>query len=237
MSSPFEIQRALQARGYDPGPVDGIWGRRSIAALNKFQAANNLDPDGIPGRVTVGVLNAVPPAGGNVPVLPTPTKPVWYAEAERLMGIRETPGAASNPIIMSWPRALGKWVASVYKSDATPWCGLFVGHVIGATLPQEALPANPLSALAWAKFGRRLAAPSLGAICVFTRTGGGHVGFYAGEDAGAIHVLGGNQSDQVCIIRKSRNQLQAMRWPASAPTPIGGRIQRAASGSLSQNEA
>ena len=239
MSSPLDIQRALQTRGYDPGPIDGVWGRRTIAALKRFQAANNLDADGIPGRVTVGVLNAIPPKGASLdaPILPTPTKPVWYAEAERLMGIRETPGAASNPTIIGWARSLGGWVASAYKTDATPWCGLFVGHVIAATLPQEPLPANPLSALAWAKFGRHLAAPALGAICVFTRTGGGHVGFYAGEDAGAIHVLGGNQSDQVCIIRKSRAQLRDMRWPATAPTPIGGRVLRAASGGLSQNEA
>ena len=35
-----EIQLALQAKGFDPGPIDGVRGRMTIAAVKAFQAAN-----------------------------------------------------------------------------------------------------------------------------------------------------------------------------------------------------
>jgi peptidoglycan hydrolase-like protein with peptidoglycan-binding domain len=28
--------------GFDPGPLDGIWGKRTRSALNQYQAANGL---------------------------------------------------------------------------------------------------------------------------------------------------------------------------------------------------
>ena len=37
-----EIQAALKARGYDPGPVDNIMGSQTKAALVKFQKDNGL---------------------------------------------------------------------------------------------------------------------------------------------------------------------------------------------------
>lgn len=41
-----ELQRALKSLGFDPGPVDGIWGHRSRGALERFQAAVGFIPDG-----------------------------------------------------------------------------------------------------------------------------------------------------------------------------------------------
>ena len=37
-----KIQRALKDAGYDPGPIDGVLGSQTRAALIKFQKANNL---------------------------------------------------------------------------------------------------------------------------------------------------------------------------------------------------
>lgn len=228
-----DIQRALKAQGHDPGPVDGAWGRRTIAALKHFQAAKGLTVDGIPGPKTIAALQPAAMTGSSLL-----TRPVWFAEAERFKGLHEVAGPASNPTILGWAKSLSRWVASVYKSDATPWCGLFVGHVIATVLPNEPLPTNPLSALAWAKFGTSLPAPSIGAICVFKRKGGGHVGFYAGEDETAVHVLGGNQSDAVtATARVSKERLVGYRWPATAPKPSSGRVSRAAGEPLSINEA
>lgn len=230
MVSISDIQRALAAGGFDPGPIDGAWGRRSIAAAKLFQKARGLTVDGVIGSATLAALMP------NLPKAWTPL-PVWYAEAQRLKGVRETPGAKSSAVILGWAAAFGGWVKSAYRDDATPWCGLFAGHCIGVTLPAEVLPSNPLSALAWAKFGEKLAKPSLGAICVFSRKGGGHVGFYAGEDAEAVHVLGGNQSDAVTITRVSKSRLVAYRWPLTAPAATGGAVARADTGALSRNEA
>ncbi|MCJ2050882.1 TIGR02594 family protein [Methylobacterium sp. J-070] len=234
--SPRAIQSRLIRLGYDCGPAgaDGVWGRRSIAALKLFQGSHGLGPDGIASRATLARLFPEEPA-------PVP-RPAWYAEAQRLQGLREAPGPASNPTILAWARTLGGFAARFYRDDATPWCGLFAAHCIGATLPDEPLPANPLSALAWAAFGTPLPTGRDGAICVFRRKGGGHVGFYAGEDAEAFHVLGGNQRDSVSIARVARVRLEAIRWPATAPAPaangaLGGARILAARGALSADEA
>ncbi|UIY44120.1 NlpC/P60 family protein [Methylobacterium radiotolerans] len=230
--TPVAIQTRLIQLGLDLGPTkaDGVWGRRSIAALKQFQGSHGLNPDGVASRATLKLLFPEDPA-------PVPV-PVWYAEATRLKGTRETPGAKSNPVILSWAQKLGGFAARYYRDDATPWCGLFVGHCIGATLPDEVLPSNPLSALAWAQFGVSVSNGRVGSVCVFKRTGGGHVGFYVGEDADAIHVLGGNQSDNVTIARVAKARLVALRWPKTAPAPApGAATVLEARGKLSTNEA
>jgi len=48
-----EAQRLLTALGYAPGPIDGIAGRRTRAAVRAFQAANGLPADG---RITDPLL-------------------------------------------------------------------------------------------------------------------------------------------------------------------------------------
>lgn len=40
------IQARLQNLGYDPGPIDGVFGPRTSAAVKAFQEANGLDPTG-----------------------------------------------------------------------------------------------------------------------------------------------------------------------------------------------
>jgi hypothetical protein len=47
-----EIQGALARLGYDPGPVDGMWGSRTRAAVKAFQADAGLIADGIVGPKT-----------------------------------------------------------------------------------------------------------------------------------------------------------------------------------------
>lgn len=47
-----ELQRRLSDEGCDPGPIDGIFGRRTKAAVVAFQKANGLQPDGVCGPLT-----------------------------------------------------------------------------------------------------------------------------------------------------------------------------------------
>lgn len=162
--------------------------------------------------------------------------PKMIVEALKLFGTMEKPGSANNPIIVAWAKEVGGEVADVYKADSIPWCGLFMAVV--AKRAGKELPRHPLWALSWSAFGAKTGAPALGDVLVFSRNGGGHVGLYVGEDASAFHVLGGNQSDRVCITRIAKARLYAARRPLYRVQPANVRpIHLEAAGALSLNEA
>lgn len=151
-----------------------------------------------------------------------------------LYGTLEGPGDSNNPTILSWAAEMG--VGSLYNADSIPWCGLFAGVVCKRA--GESLPNHLLWALSWASFGSVVANAEAGLadILVFTRSMGGHVGFYVGEDADCFYSLGGNQSDSVSIARIAKARLYAVRrgrleGPARKVT-VGG-----AGGIISTNEA
>jgi uncharacterized protein (TIGR02594 family) len=128
---------------------------------------------------------------------PLPAAYAWLAaeagprvlvEALALFGTKEVPGTASNPAILAWAREVS--VAGAYTNDGIAWCGLFAAVAKRSGFEPV---ANPLWARNWLTFGTKASTPALGDILVFSRPGGGgHVGFYVGEDATAYHVLGGN---------------------------------------------
>ncbi len=228
-----QLQQALAARGFDPGPIDGAMGRLTAAAITAFQAANGLDPDGIAGPLTQAALGAAPAPADSLQSLAMP----WFLEAQRCIGVTEDTGPGSNPLIIGWGRRLG----ISYTDDEVPWCGLFAAHCIGLTMPGEALPTNPLGARAWSGFGVPCPVPQPAAVMVFWRkspaSGLGHVAFYVGEDANSYHILGGNQSNAVNVIRIARGRLVGARWPRGAPPPSGEQRIVMADGRLSVNEA
>jgi murein L,D-transpeptidase YcbB/YkuD len=53
-----ELQQALTAAGYDPGPADGTYGEPTEAAVVAFQQANGLAVDGRVGPETAAALNS-----------------------------------------------------------------------------------------------------------------------------------------------------------------------------------
>lgn len=148
----------------------------------------------------------------------TAPEPAWLRHARTLIGTREAAGPANSPTIMGWAKKLGaKVLGMVYNADSVPWCGLFVA----TCLAQDGVAAAPIAvrAKAWAMWGANLAAAKLapGAVLVFDRAGGGHVGFYVGEDQTCYHVLGGNQGDRVSIMRLEKSRCVARRWPLGRP--------------------
>mgnify|MGYP001042647407 FL=1 len=230
----------LTIHGTYAGIVDAVPGRQMTAALRRFQGAVKLPITGLADQATVDALRLSPNTTKPAVAAPKfPAEPVWMREARRYMGLKEIVGPASNATIMSWARRAGKsWIASFYTNDDIPWCGLFVNNAVSVTLPKEVLLANPLSALAWAKFGIELTVPVVGAILVFKRPGGGHVGFYVGEDATHYYVLGGNQSNSVSITRIAKERLVAIRYPRTGGDPVGGRVKLTVAGApVSSNEA
>lgn len=154
--------------------------------------------------------------------------PTWLMIARRYEGTQEIAGPATSPVILRWLNGLGAW----WRDDETPWCGTFVAHCL-----QEAAQPIPklwMRAKSWADYGALLRRDRLaqGAILVFDRQGGGHVGFYVGEDANYYFVLGGNQSNGVNVSKIAKSRCVASRWPRGVPVlggPVamsGGKVSR-----------
>jgi hypothetical protein len=53
----LELQKFLNAHGYESGPEDGKFGPKTLAAVIRFQLANGLAGDGIVGPLTRAALN------------------------------------------------------------------------------------------------------------------------------------------------------------------------------------
>lgn len=151
--------------------------------------------------------------------LKSEASPKILVEAVKLIGTKETVGKEHNPTILEWAEELG--LQKTYTNDEIPWCGLFVAicaHRAGVEVVK-----SPLWALSWAKYGTYSQTPMLGDILTFKRNGGGHVGIYVGEDDKCYHVLGGNQSNQVNVIRIDKKRLFEARrtaWKIAQPANV-----------------
>jgi peptidoglycan hydrolase-like protein with peptidoglycan-binding domain len=53
----IEVQSLLATAGFAPGPVDGIFGSQTYAAVRSFQSANGLPVDGVVGEATFAALS------------------------------------------------------------------------------------------------------------------------------------------------------------------------------------
>ncbi len=54
------LQRALAAKGFSPGAIDGDFGGKTTAAVKAFQSAAGLSPDGVVGHNTWKALEPLP---------------------------------------------------------------------------------------------------------------------------------------------------------------------------------
>lgn len=189
-----DIQRVLETLGHSPGVIDGLWGLRTAQALKSLLASNGH-------------------AASRLPTGPLP----WIVEARSALGRHEL---RDRSWLMGWLKRDGRTLGDPSK---TPWCGDFVETCIRVALPDEpllgALGSNPYRARNWLLFGQEVD-PIPGAILVFARGSGGHVGFAHGQDDTHFHVLGGNQTDAVTIARIAKSRLLGARWPATVPPRI-----------------
>ena len=185
------IQNGLNKLGHNPGAIDGQWGVRTARALKQLLCAN-------------GRSAALAPPG------PLP----WISEAKTALGRNEAP---DSNWLMDWLKRDGRTLGDPSKNA---WCGDFVETCIRMALPDEpllgALGTNPYWARNWLLFGQETK-PVTGAVLIFERGSGGHVGFAVGQDETHFFVLGGNQSDAVTIARIAKSRLLGARWPATYP--------------------
>lgn len=143
--------------------------------------------------------------------------PAWLVEARKYIGTREIPGIRHEPLILQWWRKIRR---GGIKDDETPWCAAFVG----ACLEDVGIVSSRFeSARSYLTWGRQIDKPVHGCIVVFSRDGGGHVGFLVGVDAkGGLLILGGNQGNAVNVRSFPRSRVSGYRWPLAVPVPAAG---------------
>ena len=227
-----ELQRQLRELGYDPGPMDGVFGRRTRRAVRALQRDAGLVPDGKVGPRTRAVLAA------GACDLPESQRPA-FGDPPWLLRALDELAAWSRASARERSEMIDKYIFDFfddigrgqrirqnrreYDYVRRRWCAVFVGWVLRQSGEMNTRSAGAMSYRNWGRevtpecgpFTRR------GAIAVFRRSDGtstdpGHVGFYVGRRGRRILVLGGNQSERVKVSSFSVNKLVGYRWPATA---------------------
>lgn len=135
----------------------------------------------------------------------------WLAIALAEKGTREFPGDADNPRVVEYLHSTNLGTPS-WNEDETPWCSAFVNWCMEKAGYEG---TDSAWARSWLSWGKPVEKPVPGCVAVFTREGGGHVGFYMGQTKTSIRLLGGNQSDAVSESPQDKARLLGYRLPAS----------------------
>jgi uncharacterized protein (TIGR02594 family) len=102
----------------------------------------------------------------------------------------------ANPLIVRFFHDIG-YKKTPYPGDCTPWCAATTSWCLKrAGLP---LPADPASSQSFLHYGKRVAEPKPGDLCVFTDVNDrvhGHVGLFVALNGKVLSVLGGNQAGE-----------------------------------------
>lgn len=201
-----KVQERLAELGFDPGPVDGLRGPRTDAALVAFKRSIGFRPRPYLGPLT---LKALLDSRDHASESDLP----WMDAAADVMGLHE---ARNRAQLVRWFDKSVSW----FDPREVPWCGAFVATCFRKWQPDIALPENPLGARNWARFGEACPA-TFGAVLVFwrgSRSGWkGHVGFYVGETDTHYLCRGGNQRNAVTDTLIGKDRFLAARWPADHP--------------------
>lgn len=137
----------------------------------------------------------------------------WMATAGGELGVKEYPGDADNPRIIEYHAT----TAYGAKDDEVSWCSAFVNWCI----EQHGIDGTDnAAARSWLNWGKAIRTPVPGCITVLWRESPnswkGHVGFYVGKhptNDQFILLLGGNQSDSVCVAAYKKERVLSFRWP------------------------
>lgn len=168
---------------------DGYWMKVKKGTLEGWSSHKYLQPIVSHGVVAEGF----------------PWMPVALAE----VGVKEFTGAGDNPRIVEYLRSTNL-AAPSSSNDETFWCSAFVNWCV----ERSGLEGTDSAwALSWSTWGKKLSEPKPGCIAVFTRPGGGHVGFFTGQTAKDVKLLGGNQQDAVSISPRPKTRLVGYRSP------------------------
>lgn len=133
-----------------------------------------------------------------------------YSIAEKFIGLQEVPGKDSSSVIMSMLTLDAGWP----EGDDVPWCSAFVNYICWLAGVSR---SKKLNARSWLDTGRVV--PLVEArqgfdVVVLSRgqnPAQGHVGFYHSHGGDTIHLLGGNQNDEVNITPYPKERVLGVR--------------------------
>jgi uncharacterized protein (TIGR02594 family) len=126
--------------------------------------------------------------------------------ARRFIGTAEVSGHASNPQVLAMLQLDSDWP----QVDEIAWCSAFANYIAWLLdLPRS----KSLAARSWLRVGEYVPLELARAgfdVVILKRGGGGqpgpdvidapgHVAFFVGLEGEMVHVLGGNQGDQVSV--------------------------------------
>lgn len=130
--------------------------------------------------------------------------PPWYDIAlEELAASVAEQGEGEHPRILEYLATCRDLEEGEWERDSTPWCSAFVNWC----LARAGIAGTDSGwARTWAEWGVPTG-PRLGAVAVWARgrpaadapVVTGHVGFLVEDMGDSLLVLGGNQSDSVCL--------------------------------------
>lgn len=133
-----------------------------------------------------------------------------YSIAEKFIGLQEVPGKDSSSVIMSMLTLDAGWP----EGDDVPWCSAFVNYICWLAGVSR---SKKLNARSWLDTGRvvPLVEAQQGFDVVVLSRGKnpalGHVGFYHSHGGDTIHLLGGNQNDEVNITPYPKERVLGVR--------------------------
>jgi uncharacterized protein (TIGR02594 family) len=206
-SDPAAAVSSTTQAGVDIGAV-------TVDAAIRPSDADKAAADATPPAETTGIVTD---ANGKA----VPTDPVRFAAPEP----QSQPNAAGREARASVPPATRpetpfngsaliaearKYIGTNPTRRATLWCGAFLDMVLRKTGHR----GGGNLALAYARYGKRIPGPRVGAIVVLRRSGGGHVGIVTGVDSnGNPIVISGNHNHRVAVATYPRSRVIAYVVP------------------------
>ena len=136
---------------------------------------------------------------------------IIMAEANKYRGTWEWAGDEHNPKVLAMYVDAGH---PEIRNDEVPWCAAFIGAVLGRVGLQNTGSLLAKSYLNWGTKVSKLEEAEVGDIVVLNRGTAqwqGHIGFLVGFDASHVHLLGGNQGNQVNVSKYPISSIAGIR--------------------------